>query len=68
MKTGKTKNLHIHINLFEMSNEDDQLTPLAANNSVLEQVLMAKTGEPSKFASFWEIDENDVEVKKNVHI
>ena len=52
-----------------MSNEDDgQLIPLAADNSVMERVLMAKTGEPSRFASFWEMDENDVEGKKCSHL
>ena len=42
--------------------ENDQLTPLSADNSIMEQILVAKTGEPSKFASFWEMDENDIEV------
>ena len=42
--------------------ESDQLTPLSTDNSIMQQILLAKTGEPSKFASFWEMDENDVEV------
>ena len=42
--------------------ENDQLTPLSVDNSIMEQILVAKTGEPSKFASFWEMDENDIEV------
>ena len=42
--------------------ENDQLTPLSADNSIMEQILVAKTGQPSKFASFWEMDENDIEV------
>lgn len=42
--------------------ESDQLTPLSSDNSVVEQILAAKTGDPSNFPSFWEMDENDVEV------
>ena len=42
--------------------ENDQLTTLSSDNSVMEQILLAKTGEPSSFPSFWEMDENDVEV------
>ena len=32
------------------------------DNSLVEQVLRAKTGAPKQFVSFWEMDENDVEV------
>ena len=51
-------NLQVRMN----GEENDQLTPLSTDNSIMQQILLAKTGEPSKFASFWEMDENDVEV------
>ena len=41
---------------------NDELTPLCTDSAIVEQILAAKTGDPSKFASYWEMDENDVEV------
>ncbi len=41
---------------------EDQLTPLCTDAAIVEQILAAKTGDPSKFASYWEMDENDIEV------